>query len=96
MFYAPFYQSSIAFTFRMIRKAPGLKLVVQTLLYSLKPIGNTILIAGIFFLVFGILGVQVRTVQVQSTETKKKYVLINVFNGSNLRKLIFFWHFGKN
>lgn len=43
---------------RMIRKAPGLKLVVQTLLYSLKPIGNTILIAGIFFLVFGILGVQ--------------------------------------
>lgn len=43
----------------MIRKAPGLKLVVQTLLYSLKPIGNTVLIAAIFFIVFGILGVQV-------------------------------------
>ena len=43
----------------MIRKAPGLKLVVQTLLYSLKPIGNTVLIAAIFFVVFGILGVQV-------------------------------------
>eukprot|EP00794_Sanderia_malayensis_P008910 gene8910-9862_t len=43
---------------RMIRRAPGLKLVVQTLLYSLKPIGNTVLIAAIFFVVFGILGVQ--------------------------------------
>ncbi|KAK3705212.1 hypothetical protein QZH41_014007 [Actinostola sp. cb2023] len=43
---------------RMIRRAPGLKLVVQTLLYSLKPIGNTVLIAAIFFAMFGILGVQ--------------------------------------
>ena len=43
----------------MIRRAPGLKLVVQTLLYSLKPIGNTVLIAAIFFIVFGILGIQV-------------------------------------
>jgi voltage-dependent calcium channel T type alpha-1G len=43
----------------MIRRAPGLKLVVQTLLYSLKPIGNTVLIAGIFYVMFGILGVQV-------------------------------------
>ena len=45
--------------FRMIRRAPGLKLVVGALLRSLKPIGNTVLIAGIFFVVFGILGVQV-------------------------------------
>ena len=44
---------------RMIRRAPGLKLVVETLLYSLKPIGNTVLIAAIFFVMFGILGVQV-------------------------------------
>jgi hypothetical protein len=44
---------------RMIRRAPGLKLVVGALLRSLKPIGNTVLIAGIFFVVFGILGVQV-------------------------------------
>lgn len=44
---------------RMIRRAPGLKLVVQTLLYSLKPIGNTVLIAAIFFVMFGILGVQI-------------------------------------
>lgn len=33
--------------------------MVQTLLYSLKPIGNTVLIAAIFFVMFGILGVQV-------------------------------------
>lgn len=44
---------------RMIRRAPGLKLVVQTLLFSLKPIGNTVLIAAIFFVMFGILGVQI-------------------------------------
>ena len=43
----------------MIRRAPGLKLVVEALLRSLKPIGNTVLIAGIFFVVFGVLGVQV-------------------------------------
>ena len=43
----------------MIRRAQGLKLVVQTLLYSLKPIGNTVLIAAIFFVMFAILGVQV-------------------------------------
>ena len=36
-----------------------MKLVVQTLLFSLKPIGNTVLIAAVFFLIFGILGVQV-------------------------------------
>ena len=49
----------IVWFFRMIRRAPGLKLVVEALLRSLKPIGNTVLIAGIFFVVFGILGVQV-------------------------------------
>lgn len=49
---------------RMIRRAPGLKLVVQTLLYSLKPIGNTVLIAAIFFVMFGILGVQVTVLHV--------------------------------
>ncbi|XP_015766817.1 PREDICTED: voltage-dependent T-type calcium channel subunit alpha-1H-like [Acropora digitifera] len=48
-----------SFHHRMIRRAPGLKLVVQTLLYSLKPIGNTVLIAAIFFVMFGILGVQI-------------------------------------
>ena len=44
---------------RVINRAPGLKLVVQTLLSSLKPIGNIVLICCTFFLIFGILGVQV-------------------------------------
>ena len=43
---------------RVISRAPGLKLVVQTLLSSLKPIGNIVLIACTFFIIFGILGVQ--------------------------------------
>ena len=46
--------------FRVISRAPGLKLVVQTLLSSLRPIGNIVLICCTFFIIFGILGVQVR------------------------------------
>lgn len=42
----------------MINRAPGLKLVVQTLLSSLRPIGNIVLICCTFFIIFGILGVQ--------------------------------------
>ena len=44
---------------RMISRAPGLKLVVSTLLSSLRPIGNIVLICCTFFIIFGILGVQV-------------------------------------
>ncbi|KAG7209645.1 hypothetical protein KM043_011292 [Ampulex compressa] len=43
---------------RVINRAPGLKLVVQTLLSSLRPIGNIVLICCTFFVIFGILGVQ--------------------------------------
>lgn len=43
---------------RVISRAPGLKLVVQTLISSLKQIGNIVLICCAFFVIFGILGVQ--------------------------------------
>ncbi|XP_065922507.1 voltage-dependent T-type calcium channel subunit alpha-1I isoform X8 [Magallana gigas] len=43
---------------RVISRAPGLKLVVQTLLSSLRPIGNIVIICCTFFIIFGILGVQ--------------------------------------
>ena len=49
---------------RVISRAPGLKLVVQTLLSSLRPIGNIVLICCTFFIIFGILGVQVFTVNI--------------------------------
>ncbi|UYV83726.1 CACNA1G [Cordylochernes scorpioides] len=42
----------------VINRAPGLKLVVSTLLSSLRPIGNIVLICCTFFIIFGILGVQ--------------------------------------
>ena len=42
--------------------------MVGALLRSLKPIGNTVLIAGIFFVVFGILGVQVGVFKALGTE----------------------------
>ncbi|XP_044044865.1 voltage-dependent T-type calcium channel subunit alpha-1I-like isoform X2 [Siniperca chuatsi] len=42
----------------VISRAPGLKLVVETLITSLKPIGNIVLICCAFFIIFGILGVQ--------------------------------------
>lgn len=47
----------------VISRAPGLKLVVETLISSLKPIGNIVLICCAFFIIFGILGVQVRGAQ---------------------------------
>ncbi|CAF3425077.1 unnamed protein product [Rotaria socialis] len=43
---------------RVISRAPGLKLVVQTLLSSLRPIGHIVVICCTFFIIFGILGVQ--------------------------------------
>uniref|UniRef100_A0A669CFR2 Voltage-dependent T-type calcium channel subunit alpha-1H n=1 Tax=Oreochromis niloticus TaxID=8128 RepID=A0A669CFR2_ORENI len=43
---------------RVISRAPGLKLVVETLITSLRPIGNIVLICCAFFIIFGILGVQ--------------------------------------
>uniref|UniRef100_A0A673M022 Voltage-dependent T-type calcium channel subunit alpha-1G-like n=1 Tax=Sinocyclocheilus rhinocerous TaxID=307959 RepID=A0A673M022_9TELE len=43
---------------RVISRAPGLKLVVETLMTSLKPIGNIVVICCAFFIIFGILGVQ--------------------------------------
>lgn len=50
---------------RVISRAPGLKLVVETLISSLRPIGNIVLICCAFFVIFGILGVQVRTLGVR-------------------------------
>ncbi|XP_038064371.1 voltage-dependent T-type calcium channel subunit alpha-1I-like isoform X5 [Patiria miniata] len=43
---------------RVISRAPGLKLVVQTLMSSLRPIGNIVIICCTFFVIFGILGIQ--------------------------------------
>ena len=52
-----FYQDS--FRSLVISRAPGLKLVVQTLMSSLRPIGHIVVICCTFFIIFGILGVQV-------------------------------------
>ncbi|KAG8013467.1 Voltage-dependent T-type calcium channel subunit alpha-1H [Nibea albiflora] len=43
---------------RVIKRAPKLKLAVDALIASVKPIGNIALICCAFFLFFGILGVQ--------------------------------------
>ncbi|CAF4739073.1 unnamed protein product, partial [Rotaria magnacalcarata] len=42
-----------------INRAPGLKVVLQTFISSLKPIGHIVVICCTFFIIFGILGVQV-------------------------------------
>ena len=44
---------------RAINSAPGLKLVVNSLITSLGLLGNTAVICASFFLIFAILGVQV-------------------------------------
>ncbi|XP_050926692.1 LOW QUALITY PROTEIN: voltage-dependent T-type calcium channel subunit alpha-1I-like [Lates calcarifer] len=43
---------------RVIKRAPKLKLAVEALIASVKPIGNIVLISCAFFFFFGILGVQ--------------------------------------
>uniref|UniRef100_A0A4W6CCF6 Calcium voltage-gated channel subunit alpha1 H n=1 Tax=Lates calcarifer TaxID=8187 RepID=A0A4W6CCF6_LATCA len=43
---------------RVIKRAPKLKLAVEALITSVKPIGNIVLICCAFFFFFGILGVQ--------------------------------------
>ena len=48
------FRSSIVFifsSFQVISRAPGLKLVVQTLLSSLRPIGHIVVICCTFFIV---------------------------------------------
>lgn len=52
----------------VISRAPGLKLVVETLMSSLKPIGNIVVICCAFFIIFGILGVQVRGEERESAD----------------------------
>ena len=61
---------------RVIHRAPGLKLVVQSLLISLKPIGNIVLICCTFFLIFGILGVQVSILR--SLRIRDKYAKAHI------------------
>ncbi len=62
--------------FLVISRAPGLKLVVQTLLSSLKPIGHIVVICCTFFIIFGILGVQVIERLKQSKNKSKSHFLI--------------------
>ena len=45
---------------RVITRAPGLRLVVETLLSAIVPIGNVLIITMTFFVIFAILGVQVK------------------------------------
>lgn len=55
----PGYSPPLPLLSRVISRAQGLKLVVETLMSSLKPIGNIVVICCAFFIIFGILGVQV-------------------------------------
>lgn len=44
---------------RVINRAPGLKMVIETLIISMKPMGTVLIICFAFFSIFAILGVQV-------------------------------------
>ncbi len=43
---------------RVINRAKGLRLTMESLMGSFKGIGNVLLICGVFYMIFGILGVQ--------------------------------------
>ena len=67
--------NTIMVSCRVISRAPGLKLVVQTLLSSLRPIGNIVLICCTFFIIFGILGVQVCSVTAAASSSSSTVYL---------------------
>lgn len=58
---------------RVISRAQGLKLVVETLMSSLKPIGNIVVICCAFFIIFGILGVQVSPLEASALNPKASW-----------------------
>uniref|UniRef100_A0A8C4SBJ3 Voltage-dependent T-type calcium channel subunit alpha-1H n=1 Tax=Erpetoichthys calabaricus TaxID=27687 RepID=A0A8C4SBJ3_ERPCA len=73
---------------RVISRAPGLKLVVETLITSLRPIGNIVLICCAFFIIFGILGVQLfkgKFYYCEGIDTK------NVTNKSDCQHMKYRW-----
>ncbi|CAL1588979.1 unnamed protein product [Knipowitschia caucasica] len=73
---------------RVISRAPGLKLVVETLITSLRPIGNIVLICCAFFIIFGILGVQLfkgKFYHCEGTDTK------NITNKSDCLEANYRW-----
>ena len=74
---------------RVINRAPGLKLVVQTLLSSLKPISNIVIICCAFFLIFGVLGVQVHI-------KLHKVLIVDILFVCQLFKGLFFYCDGPN
>ncbi|CAL8307356.1 unnamed protein product, partial [Boreogadus saida] len=63
---------------RVISRAPGLKLVVETLMSSLKPIGNIVVICCAFFIIFGILGVQFSYPGMLRFQCSVKFTGVNV------------------
>jgi hypothetical protein len=72
--------------FAVISRAPGLKLVVQTLLSSLRPIGHIVVICCTFFIIFGILGVQVNEILHHTTMYQGIYsssFFLNSFSKEN-------------
>lgn len=82
--------------FSVISRAPGLKLVVETLMSSLKPIGNIVVICCAFFIIFGILGVQVREGEAKKLEVKKAAKRFSTVDPSENASICcgLFWHPG--
>uniref|UniRef100_A0A3Q3X2V5 Ion transport domain-containing protein n=1 Tax=Mola mola TaxID=94237 RepID=A0A3Q3X2V5_MOLML len=69
----------------VISRAPGLKLVVETLITSLRPIGNIVLICCAFFIIFGILGVQGKFYHCEGLDLK------NITNKSDCLQANYRW-----
>uniref|UniRef100_A0A8C6US49 Voltage-dependent T-type calcium channel subunit alpha-1H n=1 Tax=Neogobius melanostomus TaxID=47308 RepID=A0A8C6US49_9GOBI len=67
---------------RVISRAPGLKLVVETLITSLRPIGNIVLICCAFFIIFALQG---KFYHCEGLDTK------NITNKSNCLEANYRW-----
>ena len=64
--------------FVVINRAPGLKLVVETLLSSVQSIGNIMVICFVVFMIFAILGVQVCPAEMKFMGVIDEFVFVVV------------------
>merc|ERR1711871_1939682 len=62
---------------RAISRLPGLRRIVNVLILSLAPIGTTLIIVGVFFFLFGVLGGQIFSGQFYFCDESDRFIKLN-------------------
>jgi hypothetical protein len=73
---------------RAISRLPGLKRVVNVLILSLSPIGTTLIIVGVFFFLFGVLGGQIFAGQFYHCDTEDRMELDQIVTREDCLRIV--------